>query len=344
MKIKLKFSQQAEQVEKKCCASPDQNQKKITHSKQIKTNMDQDRARGTLKNVPLNPTDWQRIESLLKEFECLVGLNEIKDLLREIAAFVEIQKKRVVFGLVAEPITLHMLFKGSPGTGKTTVARLTGRLFKELGILSKGHLVEVDRADLVGEYIGHTAHKTKEQLKKAMGGILFIDEAYSLARGGERDFGKEATDILVRVMEDKRDDLIIILAGYTQEMEAFVKSNPGLKSRFPYQLEFPNYTIPELTKIADIMLEKRQYYLDDEAKKFLERMLRKEMLQGNISSGNARFVRNVIEKAIRKQSVRLVKREINSREELMLIKQEDLVDGKYWKEDKYDILDISKQA
>ncbi len=349
MEVKVRFSRPNKQAIEKYPVKEFKNiavqeQKRTNYLKPNKINGGSDKTRHAQKNVPPNLTGWEKIESLLEEFEYLVGLNEIKELLKEIAAFVEIQKQRITFGLVAEPITLHMLFKGSPGTGKTTVARLTGKLFKELGILSKGHLVEVDRADLVGEYIGHTAHKTKEQLKKAMGGILFIDEAYSLARGGERDFGKEATDILVRFMEDKRDDLIIILAGYTQEMDAFVRSNPGLKSRFPYQLEFPNYTISELIKIADVMLKNREYYLDAEAKRSLERMLRREMLQGNISSGNARFVRNIIEKAIRRQSVRLVKKEINTKNELMVINKDDLMEGSYPKNEIYDILDISKQA
>src|SRR5690606_14325052 len=153
----------------------------------------------------------------------------IKEVLREIAAYVEIQKQRSKEGLASEPMTLHMIFKGSPGTGKTTVARLAGKLFKEIGVLSKGHLIEVDRADLVGEYIGHTAQKTRDQLKKAAGGILFVDEAYSLARGGEKDFGKEAIDTLVKHMEDKQNEFILILAGYSREMDFFLSLNPGLQ-------------------------------------------------------------------------------------------------------------------
>lgn len=269
-------------------------------------------------------TGWQRIELLLKEFDELVGLEDIKEVLREIAAYVEIQKQRSKEGLASEPMTLHMIFKGSPGTGKTTVARLAGKLFKEIGVLSKGHLIEVDRADLVGEYIGHTAQKTRDQLKKAAGGILFVDEAYSLARGGEKDFGKEATDILVKCMEDMRDDLIVILAGYTHEMEAFMASNPGLKSRFPFQLEFPDYTVMELATIGKLMLKKRQYWLDEEAQEELEKMLRKAILQGHHKSGNARLVRNIIERAIRRQAVRLVKQPWVSREDLMMITKADL--------------------
>lgn len=269
-------------------------------------------------------TSWDRVEEIFQELDQMVGLQEVKKTLKEIAAYVQIQKQRQQEGLISEPMALHMVFKGSPGTGKTTVARLAGKLFKELGVLSKGHLVEVDRAHLVGEYIGHTAQRTKEQLKRAAGGILFVDEAYSLARGGERDFGKEAIDILVKYMEDWREDLIVILAGYTHEMDIFMSSNPGLKSRFPLQIEFPDYTIVELLAIARLMLEQRQYQLEEEAWDELEKILRRAILQGQAKAGNARLVRNIIEKAMRRQAVRLVKQPRVSREELMLIRKEDL--------------------
>lgn len=288
-------------------------------------------ARDYPRSYPDSPrsTNWNRVEKLLQEFDQLVGLHEIKQTLKEIAAYVEIQRQRQQEGLSSEPMTLHMVFKGSPGTGKTTVARLVGKLFRELNVLSKGHLIEVDRADLVGEYIGHTAQKTREQLKKASGGILFIDEAYSLGRGGERDFGKEATDILVKYMEDWREDLIVILAGYTHEMDVFMASNPGLRSRFPLQLEFPDYSIVELMAIAKLMLKQRQYWLEEDAWDELERILRKALLQGQTKTGNARLVRNIIEKAIRRQAVRLVKELRVSREELMLIKKGDLIGDVY---------------
>jgi stage V sporulation protein K len=280
---------------------------------------------GRIHTEPPKVGGWRKIELLLGEFDELIGLHDIKEVLKEIAAFVEIQKQREQEGLATEPMTLHMIFKGSPGTGKTTVARLVGKLFKELGVLSKGHLIEVDRADLVGEYIGHTAQKTKDQLKKAAGGILFVDEAYSLGRGGEKDFGKEATDIMVKYMEDLRDDLIVILAGYTHEMDAFMASNPGLKSRFPLQLEFPDYTVMELVAIGKSMLKKRQYWLEDEALEELEKILRRAILQGHNRSGNARLVRNLIERAIRRQAVRLVKQTWASREDLMMITKADLI-------------------
>src|SRR5690625_4072497 len=180
----------------------------------------------------------RRLKQVEDDLKSLIGLKSVKKLVKEVQAFVQIQQRRTVERLVSEPLVLHMIFKGNPGTGKTTVARLFGRLFKEMQVLPRGHLTETERADLVGEYIGHTAQRTREQLKKAMGGILFIDEAYSLARGGEKDFGKEAIDTLVRAMEEHRDDLILTLAGYKEEMDWFLRQNPGLRSRFPLHLTF----------------------------------------------------------------------------------------------------------
>ncbi|GAW91484.1 stage V sporulation protein K [Calderihabitans maritimus] len=266
----------------------------------------------------------QKLDEILKELDDLIGLTEIKDLVKEIVAYVEIQKIRAKERLATEPTVLHMIFRGNPGTGKTTVARIIGKLFKELGVLQKGHLVEVERADLVGEYIGHTAQKTREQVKRAMGGILFIDEAYSLARGGEKDFGKETIDVLVKAMEDHKNNLILILAGYKEEMDWFLRTNPGLRSRFPIHLDFPDYTIPELMAIAHLMLERRQYKLSPEAETELEKILRKEAIFGHEHSGNARLVRNIIEKAIRRQAVRLVQEEKLTRQELMSINLEDI--------------------
>jgi stage V sporulation protein K len=219
-----------------------------------------------------------------------------------------------------------MIFKGNPGTGKTTVARLIGRLYQEIGVLPKGHVVEVERADLVGEYIGHTDQKTREQIKKALGGILFIDEAYSLARGGEKDFGKEAIDTMVKSMEDRKDNLVLILAGYNNEMDWFLRTNPGLRSRFPIHLEFPDYSVVELMEIGKRMLTQRQYYLSLGAQAKMEKILVKQLLAGHPYDGNARFVRNLIERAIRKQAVRLVAKANATREDLMLIEANDLVD------------------
>jgi stage V sporulation protein K len=265
----------------------------------------------------------QRVEEILKELDSLIGLQEVKKLVREIYAFIEIQKRREKERLITDPLVLHMIFKGNPGTGKTTVARILGKVFREMGVLSRGHLIEVERADLVGEYIGHTAQKTREQLKKAYGGILFIDEAYSLARGGEKDFGKEAIDCMVKAMEDHKDELILILAGYQKEMENFLQTNPGLRSRFPIHITFSDYHKQELLQIAEQMCAKRQYQLTLDAKDKLLKMLHPP-LDNPESFGNARTVRNIIEKAIRRQAVRLVAKISTTREELILIEPEDL--------------------
>jgi len=270
----------------------------------------------------------EKISEILGELDDLIGLQTVKKLIYEIRAFVEIQRRRQQEKLISEPMTLHMIFKGNPGTGKTTVARIIGRLFKEMNILSKGHLVEVERADLVGEYIGHTAQKTRDQLKKSFGGILFIDEAYSLARGGEKDFGKEAIDVLVKAMEDHKDNLILILAGYKAEMNDFIKTNPGLKSRFPIHIDFPDYSVRELLEIAKLMLTKRQYTLSPAAGEALKRVLELQTGKGNEHSGNARLVRNLIEKAIRKQAVRLINKKEITREDLIQITEEDVEEAR----------------
>ncbi|MDO7787412.1 AAA family ATPase [Desulforamulus aquiferis] len=282
-----------------------------------KTSGDQDKAQ------PGEELSKKAAEEILGELNQLVGLNSVKKLVKEIQAFVEIQKLRQREKLIYEPMVLHMIFKGNPGTGKTTVARIIGRLFKEVGVLPKGHLIEVERADLVGEYIGHTASKTRDQIKKALGGILFIDEAYSLARGGEKDFGKEAIDSMVASMENNKDNLIIILAGYQEEMDYFLEINPGLRSRFPIHITFSDYSIDELMNIADLMLNQRQYILSPLAREELIKMLDNQTRRHE-HSGNARLVRNLIERAMRHQAVRLVGGKNISREDLMAINKEDL--------------------
>ncbi len=266
----------------------------------------------------------ERIENILRELDNLIGLTEVKKLVREIYAFIEIQKRREKERLNTEPMVLHMIFKGNPGTGKTTVARIMGKVFREMGVLSRGHLIEVERADLVGEYIGHTAQKTREQLKKAYGGILFIDEAYSLARGGEKDFGKEAIDCMVKAMEDHKDELILILAGYQKEMEKFMQTNPGLRSRFPIHIDFLDYNRQELLQIAEQLCVKRQYHLNSQAKTALLSLLNPPEKNSDDNFGNARTVRNIIEKAIRRQAVRLITKNSTTREELMVIEPCDL--------------------
>lgn len=270
----------------------------------------------------------RRLADTFEELEALVGLSSVKRLVRELHAFIVIQKERALRGLATEPMVLHMIFKGNPGTGKTTVARILGRIFKATGVLQKGHVVECERADLVGEYIGHTAQKTREQIRRALGGILFIDEGYSLARGGEKDFGKEAIDTLVKAMEDHKDELVLILAGYRNEMQQFLDSNPGLQSRFPIQIDYPDFTLDELMEIAERMVQKRQYTFTPEAKQALRAKLLhyRRLPFGDENAGNARLVRNMIERAIRRQAMRLVGRPTLSRADLQTIEAVDLAD------------------
>lgn len=265
------------------------------------------------------------LEKVMKQLDLLVGLNNVKDFVYEIYAWLYITQCRTQIGLKGSQQTLHMVFKGNPGTGKTTVARILGRLFQEMNVLSKGHMVEVERADLVGEYIGHTAQKTRELIKKALGGILFIDEAYSLARGGAKDFGKEAIDCLVKAMEDHKDEFVLILAGYPREMDYFLSSNPGLPSRFPVQLEFSNYTVSELLEIAELMVQEREYELSLQARQKLKNFLTAEMRSKDQAFSNARLVRNLIEKAIREHAVRLLRHPHTSRQDLMTLSAEDFV-------------------
>ncbi|GGE45754.1 stage V sporulation protein K [Pullulanibacillus camelliae] len=263
----------------------------------------------------------EKIEEKLNRF---VGMEEVKKTVREIYAWLYVNRLRSQHHLKTENQALHMLFKGNPGTGKTTVARLLGELFSDMEVLAKGHLIEVERADLVGEYIGQTAQKTRELVKKAQGGILFVDEAYSLARGGEKDFGKEAIDTLVKQMEDKKGEFVLILAGYSDEMDHFMEMNPGLPSRFPIQISFPNYNEHELTLITDQMIAEREYKLTSEARKKLERHLKLKVNQHEKTFSNGRYVRNLVEKMIRQQAVRLLREGVPDRLSLLTIRSTDI--------------------
>jgi stage V sporulation protein K len=272
------------------------------------------------------PPEHAALKEIEDELGALVGMEEMKRMIKEIYAWIFVNKKREEVGMKARKQALHMMFKGNPGTGKTTVARLIGKLFLKMNVLTKGHLIEAERADLVGEYIGHTAQKTRDLIKKAQGGILFIDEAYSLGRGGEKDFGKEAIDTLVKHMEDKQHEFILILAGYSREMDYFLTLNPGLHSRFPLVIDFPNYTIEQLMEISARMLDEREYSLSHEAEKKLKDHLIwvKSVLNPN-SFSNGRYVRNIIEKSIRAQAMRLLLQNSFDKHELMTLRSNDLV-------------------
>jgi probable Rubsico expression protein CbbX len=234
----------------------------------------------------------------------LVGLKPVKTRIREIAALLLVDRARKQLGMTGGAPSLHMSFTGNPGTGKTTVAMRMAEILHRLGYLRQGHLVAVTRDDLVGQYIGHTAPKTKEILKKAMGGVLFIDEAYYLYRPeNERDYGQEAIEILLQVMENQRDDLVVILAGYKDRMDRFFQSNPGMSSRIAHHIDFPDYAVDELLAISELMLSRMQYRLSDQAKETLRAYIARRITRPNFA--NARSLRNALDRARLRQANRL---------------------------------------
>jgi probable Rubsico expression protein CbbX len=255
----------------------------------------------------------------------LIGLQPVKKRIREIAALLLVERARKELGLAHEAPTLHMSFTGNPGTGKTTVALRMADLLHRLGYIRKGQLVTVTRDDLVGQYIGHTAPKTKEVLKKAMGGVLFIDEAYYLYRPeNERDYGQEAIEILLQVMENQREDLVVILAGYADRMERFFASNPGFRSRIAHHIDFPDYTDPELVGIAEQMLERQNYHLSPAGKEALARYIARRRQQPHFANG--RSVRNAFDRARLRQANRLFEQgESLDAEALSTIEAEDIL-------------------
>ena len=263
-------------------------------------------------NAPGAPTvDLQAIlrdtnvQEVLQELDReLVGLAPVKKRIEDIAAFLVVSKARAQLGLEAATPSLHMSFTGNPGTGKTTVALKMAQILHRLGYVRKGHVVSVTRDDLVGQYIGHTAPKTKDVLKKAMGGVLFIDEAYYLYRPeNERDYGQEAIEILLQVMENNRDDLVVILAGYKDRMDTFFKSNPGMSSRIAHHIDFPDYSEGELMQIAEKMLATQHYHFGEGARAAFEQYLARRMQQPHFA--NARSVRNALERARLRAASRL---------------------------------------
>ncbi len=246
------------------------------------------------------------VDAVEAELDGIVGLAEVKNYVRDIAKNVQAQQRRKAQGLKVAEVNMHMIFTGNPGTGKTTIARILAKYLKAIGALRGGQLVEVTRADLVGRYVGHTAPLTNTVIQSALGGVLFIDEAYSLYRGGEDSFGLEAIDTLVKGIEDNRGDLVVILAGYTKEMQLFLSANSGLASRFPNQIEFPDYTGEELYRITLSIAKSKGYILDESCKEPLINWYDAQQAADAATNGNGRMARNVLEKAILNQARRLV--------------------------------------
>ena len=265
-------------------------------------------------------------DELMAQLDDLVGLEEVKKDIKSLMNLVKVRKLREENDLPVPPLSLHMVFLGNPGTGKTTVARLISGLYASIGVLSKGQLVEVDRSGLVAGYVGQTAIKTQEVIKQALGGVLFIDEAYSLASGGENDFGREAIETLLKAMEDHRDDLVVIVAGYTGPMENFINSNPGLESRFNKYFFFPDYNGEQLMAIFRKQCEKNQYTLTEEAEAAATALFTELYEERSDNFGNGRDVRNVFEDMVVRQSNRVAAMDAPTKEDLMTVLPEDLED------------------
>ena len=284
----------------------------------------------SLNTTPVNlqeeyaKTEIEKILNILDEE--LVGLAPVKARIREIAALLLIDKLRNNLGITAGSPGLHMSFTGSPGTGKTTVGLKMADILYQLGYVQKGHLLTVTRDDLVGQYIGHTAPKTKEVLKKAMGGVLFIDEAYYLYKpDNERDYGSEAIEILLQVMENQRDDLVVILAGYKEPMDKFYESNPGLSSRIANHIDFPDYTVEELLQISKLMLEDQQYQLTPDAEVALTEYIKRRKQKPLFA--NARSVKNALDRARMRQANRIFdsRGQVLTKKELVNIEAQDIL-------------------
>lgn len=289
-------------------ASVDEKQ---TKEKQVKSNANND--------DETNP---------LEELQTLIGLSEVKEEVSALANFVKIQQEREKKGMKAVGLSYHCVFTGNPGTGKTTVARILAAIYRDLGILKKGHLVETDRSGLVAEYVGQTAVKTNKIIDSALDGVLFIDEAYSLVQGGGNDYGQEAISTLLKRMEDDRNRLIVVLAGYSEDMKRFIDSNPGLQSRFNRYVHFSDYSADELKQIFMLNVEKNQYLLESEGEELLTKILNFAIEHKDKNFGNGRYVRNLFEKTIQNQAIRLSCQPNITSEELSKLKAKDLPTNK----------------
>ena len=266
----------------------------------------------------------QKSEKPMEELKSLIGLDSVKSEIETLTNFIKIQKTREKKGLKNSSVSYHCVFTGNPGTGKTTVARIVAGIYRDMGILKKGHLVETDRSGLVAEYVGQTAVKTNKIIDSAIDGVLFIDEAYSLVNESKEDFGKEAIATLLKRMEDDRDRLVVILAGYTNEIKQFIDSNPGLQSRFNRYIEFPDYTAGELFRIFELSVKKYDYVMPDDTKAALHAYLEDAVAHKDKNFGNGRFVRNIFEKTLERQADRLASVGKLDQDTLMQILPEDL--------------------
>ncbi len=302
-----------------CEGNKSETSEKTDNTEKVKTNVPpKEKKDSVVITAPLEGDPY-------KELDELIGLESVKEEVHSLVNFVKVQKMRQEKGLKTPKMSYHLVFTGNPGTGKTTVARIVARIYKDLGILKKGHTVETDRSGLVAEYMGQTAVKTNNLIDSALNGVLFIDEAYSLVIGDNRDYGEEAIATLLKRMEDDRDKLVVIVAGYTNEMKKFINSNPGLQSRFNRYIHFPDYTPDELYDIFCLQLKKNQYTITPEGEKFLREKLKEIVDKKDRNFGNGRYVRNIFEKAIQRQANRLTtQRGAKSETDLTAITKEDL--------------------
>lgn len=273
----------------------------------------------------------------IEELSNLIGLSNVKSEINNLSNFVKVQKMRESRGMKTSNVSYHCVFTGNPGTGKTTVARIVAEIYKELGIIKKGHLVETDRSGLVAEYVGQTAPKTNAIIDSALDGVLFIDEAYSIIQGGQNDFGKEAVATLLKRMEDDRDRLVVILAGYSKEMKDFISSNSGLQSRFNRYIEFPDYNVDELMRIFEYTVKRNDFTASKEALAKVKEIIQEEVAHKDEKFGNARFIRNLFEKIVTEQANRLTTESNISNDKLCKIEEIDVIAilGYYFRKDLY---------